>query len=328
LGPGTLAQVLCCLPKFQDSRLLVGLDTSDDAGVYKLTDDLALIQTVDFFPPVVDDPYTFGQVAAANALSDIYAMGGTPLLALNIVGFPVQTTAVSVLGEILRGGADKILEAGAVILGGHTIEDHEPKYGLAVTGVVHPQCIVTNEGARPGDVIVLTKPLGTGSILTAVRKGEPAEGPLAEAIRLMTTLNREASQAMQEIGVNACTDITGFGLLGHLFQLARASGVALRLFFDRIPLLPGVRDFAEKGYFPGGAQKNRRYVEEKVSFSGLSPAEEGILLDPQTSGGLAIVLPATKVADLLKRLQEKGVEVASVIGEVTLGEPGKVFVTR
>ncbi|WXJ95355.1 Selenide, water dikinase [Neomoorella carbonis] len=326
MGPGTLNQVLQYLPVMDDPNLLVGMNSVDDAGVYRLTGDLAIIQTIDFFTPIVDDPYLYGQIAAANALSDVYAMGGTPLTAMNIVAFPSKKVDIAVLGEILRGGADKVLEAGAVLVGGHSIDDEEPKYGLAVTGVVHPDRIVTNCGARPGDKLILTKPLGTGIITTAIKAEMATPEVEQEVSRWMATLNREAAAAMVAVGVHACTDITGFGLLGHGLEMARGSGVNLVLHAHAIPVLPRAREFAAMGLVPGGAYNNRHYVEKDVRIApGVPEALQDILYDPQTSGGLLIAVAADKAGDLMAALMERGVTAARIVGEVEAG-PGQITV--
>ncbi len=290
----------------------------DDAGVYRLRPDLALVQTVDFFTPVVDDPYTFGQVAAANALSDIYAMGAVPLTALNLVAYPFCTLGAAPLQEILRGGSDKVVESGAVIVGGHSIEDDEPKYGLAVTGVVHPDRIITNRGARSGDWLILTKPLGTGVLATALKGGlldAEAERLLGEA---MAALNAGAARAMIQTGVNACTDITGFGLLGHLRELAYNSEMDVEVDAAAIPYLPGARTLAAQGIVPGGTNNNRKHLASCVEVSGdLSPAELDLLYDPQTSGGLLMAVPEANREALLSALSREGVRRPGVIGRVT-----------
>ncbi len=320
MGPGTLNQVLQYLPVMADPNLLVGMNSVDDAGVYRLTEELAIIQTVDFFTPIVDDPYLYGQIAAANALSDVYAMGGTPLTAMNIVAFPTRKVDVTVLGEILRGGADKILEAGAVLVGGHSIDDDEPKYGLAVTGIVHPNRIITNCGARPGDRLILTKPLGTGIIATAIKAEMATSEVEQETSRWMATLNRDAAAAMVAVGVHACTDITGFGLLGHGLEMARGSGVNLVFHAGDIPVLPRAREFAAMGMVPAGAYNNRHYVENDVRMApGVPEALQDLLYDPQTSGGLLISVAADKARDLMAALQERGVKAARIVGEVEEG---------
>ena len=316
MGPAALSQVLRQLPKSEDPNLLVGLDTSDDAAVYKMSEEMALIQTIDFFTPVVDDPYLFGQVSAANALSDIYAMGGSPLLALNIVCFP-DCLPREVLLQILLGGADKVREAGAVIAGGHTVSDDEPKYGLAVTGLVHPKEVITNAGARPGDLLVLTKPLGTGIISTALKADMIMEEVYGKFVASMVALNREPSLVMKEAGAHACTDVTGFGLLGHAAEMAQASGVSLILHQGEIPLLPQVGDLAAMGIIPAGAYNNRDYLEDKVVFDpGITQAEQAILFDPQTSGGLFIAVRAEKAGMLVNRLSRHGAGEARVVGQV------------
>jgi selenide,water dikinase len=272
---------------------------------------------VDFFPPVVDDPYTFGQIAAANALSDIYAMGGRPLLALNIVCFPGCLDA-GVLVEILRGGAEKVREAGAIIAGGHTVEDDEPKYGLCVLGVARPREIVTNAGARPGDLLILTKPLGTGIINTAAKAELASPEAAAAAVRSMAALNEKASLAMRETGASACTDITGFGLLGHAAEMARASGVSLAFSLSAVPLLPQVPELAAMGMIPAGAYRNRDFLGDEVFFAPeIPPAQKIIFFDPQTSGGLLIATGEEKAEALVKKLAENGVAQARVVGRAT-----------
>lgn len=328
MPPGALAQVLCQLPKMEHKDLLVGLDSFADAGVYRLRDDLALVQTLDFFTPVVDDPYTFGQIAAVNALSDVYAMGGQPTLVMNIVCYPSKTLGVSALAEILKGGADKVLEAGALIVGGHSVEDTEPKYGLSVTGIVHPDQLITNSAAQVGDVLVLTKPIGTGLVLTAVKAELEGAGELAAAIATMSTLNKDAAVAMTAIGVSAATDITGFGLLGHAREMALASGVAMEISFGRVPLLPGAMRAAGMGLVPAGAYANRDYVADglEVFGSALGERELDILCDPQTSGGLLISIPASKEKEFMQALTTRAVH-ATVIGRVTAGAAGRIKVT-
>jgi len=316
VGPATLAQVLRQLPVSADPALLVGLHTADDAAVYQLSEDLALIQTVDFFTPVVDDPYVFGQIAAANALSDVYAMGGRPLLALNIACFP-NCLPAEVLGEILRGGADKVREAGAIIAGGHTVQDDEPKYGLAVAGLAHPREITANAGARPGDLLILTKPLGTGIVCTAIKAEMAPPEASRTAIAQMAALNDKAARAMKKAGVRTCTDVTGFGLLGHAAEMAAASGVSLVFSLSAIPILPGAAELAAMGLIPAGAYHNRDFLGEKVSFDPAVPRErQAILFDPQTSGGLLIAIAGEKADFLLAKLAEEGAGEARVIGRV------------
>jgi selenide,water dikinase len=322
-----LGTLLEQLPQPDDPNLLVGTNTADDAGVYKLTDEIALIQTVDFFTPIVDDPYTFGQIAAANSLSDVYAMGGKPVTAMNIVGFHQKFLGLDVLAEILKGGYDKAAEAGIPIVGGHTIMDEELKYGLSVTGIVHPEKVVTNAGAKPGDSLVLTKPLGTGIISTALKSGENL-GKLADlACQTMMTLNLAASEAMQVVGVNACTDVTGFGLLGHAYEMAAASKVGFRIQASEVPIFKDVIPLIKKGYVPGGTNNNRYYLQDKVKLPDSMDWESSTLLfDAQTSGGLLISVPEEKLERLKEELKHRGVETIAVIGEVTKENPGKVIV--
>lgn len=315
IGPDTLAQVLCQLPKTYDENLIIGLDTSDDAAVYKVNDDLAIIQTLDFFTPVVDDPYTFGQIAATNSLSDVYAMGGKPIMAMNIVCFP-NCLSPDVLVQILKGGHDKVQEAGAILVGGHTVEDDEPKYGLSVTGFVHPDEVLANGGARSGDLLVLTKPIGTGIINTAIKGGLADEKSYDEAVKVMTTLNKYAKDAIDKVGVNGCTDITGFGLLGHSLEMAMASSVSLKIDHDKISLIEGALYFAQMGLVPAGAYKNEAYIGDRVKFLREIPVEKkDILFDPQTSGGLLISVSEDKVDKLLEELKNTPTSF-SVVGEV------------
>ena len=305
----------------------MGISTRDDAAVYRLSDDLALVQTVDVFTPVVDDPFQYGAISVANALSDIYAMGARPLLALNIVGFPRGKLPLEILGEILRGGAAKAEEAGVLIGGGHSIDDPEPKYGLAVTGTVHPQKIVTNAGGRPGDVLVLTKPLGLGVITTGIKQGRTPPALAEAAIRVMGTLNRAASEAMVEVGVHACTDITGFGLLGHLHQLAAASGVAARVRVSPIPFLPEAHTLARQGAIAGGTARNFEFLQDKVVYDeGIDEETRLLLADAQTSGGLLIAVPPDRAAALDAALRRRGVSPIAHVGELTAGPAGRITV--
>ncbi len=311
-----MAQVLGQLPLPQDPDLLVGTNTADDAAVYRLNDDLAVVQTVDYFTPVVDDPYTFGLISAANALSDVYAMGARPVLALNLVGFPSKTLPLAVLTDILRGGADKAREAGVVIGGGHTIDDREPKYGMAVMGVVHPRQIITNSGAQPGDALILTKPLGLGIITTGI-KGEMADVSVArEAVEVMATLNRAAAEVMIAVGAHACTDVTGFGLIGHLLEMVRGSQTGARIWARKIPVLAGARELAASGIIPGGTYRNLEYISDAVDWGVTDELTRIILADVQTSGGLLIATPPDKVNLMLERLLASGVKAAK-IGEIT-----------
>ena len=296
---------------------MVGVNTGDDAAVYRMNDDTALIQTVDFFPPIVDDPYSFGQIAVANALSDVYAMGGRPLTALNIVGFPVALPK-DILGNILIGGSDKAREAGVLIVGGHTVDDEEPKYGLSVTGVVRPGDQVTNAGAQPGDNLVLTKPIGTGVITTAAKQGVAPEDVLETAVGIMSELNQAAAHAMNEVGAHACVDVTGFGLLGHLRGMTRASGVGASLSFDAIPFIPGATQLAEDGVAPGGTHRNLQSLEEDVSWNAaITDVQKILLADAQTSGGLLIAIPENSTEALISALESHGVETRAVIGSIT-----------
>ncbi len=305
------------LPLESHPDLLVGIETADDAGVFKISEELALVQTVDFITPIVDDPFLFGQIAAANALSDIYAMGGQPLTALNIVGFPRDSLDLSILTEILRGGLKKVHEAGAALLGGHTVNDLELKYGLSVTGRVTPGKIVTNRGARAGDALVLTKPLGIGIISTAQKAQLAGPDAAQGALDSMLQLNDKASEAMIVAGAHACTDITGFGLLGHGLEMATASGCAFRLQYRNVPVLKGAKEYAASGLVPGGAYCNQDHFGLEIKFPPAVPEPERILFyDPQTSGGLLIAVPGDRSAELLQRLREKGVSEAALIGEV------------
>lgn len=305
------------LPKgVPDPRLLVGYDTADDAAVYQVTPDTALIQTVDFFPPMVDDPYLFGQVAAANALSDIYAMGGTPKLAMNLLCFPADLLDREDVLAILAGGADKVHEAGAVLTGGHTIEDKEPKYGLCVTGFAHPDKILTNAGAKAGDVLILTKPLGSGILATAAKADLLTPKQIQALIDTMTTLNASAAQVMGRFHPHACTDITGFGLIGHATEMARGSKKTIRLFANQVPLLDGALDMARQGIVPGGAYRNRQYLEASTNIADDVPSElVDIIYDPQTSGGLLISIPPKEARDMLEELQVHCKD-AAIVGEV------------
>ena len=304
------------LPAVSDPDLLVGIGTADDAAVYRLSDDVALVQTVDFFPPIVDDPYVFGEVAAANALSDVYAMGGAPLLALNIVAFPASLPK-DILARILQGGAAKTREAGVLIVGGHTVDDAEPKYGLAVTGTVRPGAQVTNAGARPGDALVLTKPIGSGVVTTAGKQQTVDRAVLDEAVAVMSTLNDAASEAMVEVGVNACVDVTGFGLVGHLREMAEASGVGARLSAGRVPVLDGVRDLLDRGVAPGGTHRNLESTLGAVAWdSSLTEEDRLLMCDAQTSGGLLISVPEERAGELLRALEARGVETRAVVGSM------------
>ena len=307
----------------QHPDLLVGTETGDDAGVYRIGEDTALVLTVDFFPPIVDDPFSFGAIAVANSLSDIYAMGGKPLLGLNIVGFPVELPK-EILAEILQGGYAKAQEAGCLIIGGHTVDDKEPKYGLAVVGLVEPGKQVTNAGAMPGDVLVLTKPLGTGIITTAAKQDKTDPEVLERAVEVMSTLNRGACQAMTSVGVNAGTDVTGFGLLGHLSSMMRASGTGAVLQLSSIPVIPGTWDLLEQGIAPGGTHRNLQSVSEGVEWhQDVGEAARLLLCDAQTSGGLLICVARDRLDALMREMEAAGVTGAQVIGQVIgQGVPG------
>jgi selenide,water dikinase len=305
------------LPRVDDAALLVGSDTLDDAAVYLLNEELALVQTVDFFTPVVDDPYDFGRIAAANAFSDIYAMGGRPLTALNIVCFPTGTLPLEYLGRMLQGGAEIARQAGATIVGGHTIDDAEPKYGMAVTGTVRPGAQLTNAGARPGDVLVLTKPIGTGIVATAIKRGEASHEAIAAATASMTTLNRDGADVARAYNAHALTDVTGFGLLGHLSEMCRAGGVGAELWFESLPLLPEVAQLARQGVVPGGTKRNLEYVTPWTSFDeSLELWQRLLCADAQTSGGLLLALPPGEVAGALRALTECHSPAAAVIGRI------------
>lgn len=307
---------------------MVGRETSDDAGVYRLTDDLALIQTLDFFTPVVNDPYDFGRIAAANALSDVYAMGGRPLTAMNIVCFPLQQLDKDILKEILRGGQEKVHEAGAALVGGHSVDDLELKYGLSVTGVVHPDRVLTNAGAQPGDALILTKPIGTGVLATAIKGELLPDSALRHATEVMATLNKTAAEAMAPYPVSACTDITGFGLLGHSLEVAMASRVTIQISMDSVPLLPEVLDLAAMGLIPAGTYSNRNYCSKHVSIATTNdPLRLDLLADAQTSGGLLIFVPQTVAPSLLADLHDQGVTEAAIIGQVIRGDTAQIVLT-
>lgn len=314
------------MPPSTDPDLLCGFAHGADAAVYRLSDELALVQTVDYITPIVDDPFAFGAIAAANALSDIYAVGARPVLALNLVGFPVKTLPLSMLDEILAGGAAKLAEAGVALGGGHSIEDFEPKYGLAVTGIVHPGRLVTNAGARPGDQLVLTKPLGLGIITTGIDRGLVGDDVITRVTAVMSQLNRPASEAMQAVGVHACTDISGFGLLGHLRELTEASGMSARIRAGQVPVLPEAWDLARQGAIPDGSHNNTQFLADFVDWApGISAEARAILCDAQTSGGLLMAVSPEKEAALTERLHQAGVT-GSVIGEIVSGAPGRIQV--
>ena len=316
------------LPLISDPNLIVGMEHAEDAGVYRLRDDLAIIQTVDFFTPIVDDPYTFGQIAVTNALSDVYAMGGRPLTALNIVCFPIEKLAVGILREILRGGLDKMREAGVLLVGGHSVKDDETKYGLAVTGVIHPDRVLLNNGAKPGDSLILTKPLGTGIASTALKGGVADPAMTALSVASMTTLNQRAAELMTDTeGVHACTDITGFGFLGHALEMAEASKVGMQIAAASIPCLPGLRPLIEEGIIPGGLIRNRDYRARQVMIGGGCPAWlADLLYDPQTAGGLLISVAQPQAEGLVDRMREAGIAAATIVGSVSEGPAGRIVV--
>ena len=300
-----------------DPNLLVGTETGDDAGVYRIGDDKALALTVDFFPPIVDDPFSYGAIAVANSLSDVYAMGGRPILGLNIVGFPVDQPK-EILGDILKGGYTKAQEAGCLIVGGHTVDDAEPKYGLAVVGMVEPGSQITNAGAKPGDALVLTKPIGTGVITTAGKQGVADEQTVSRAVAVMSSLNRAASETMMKVGVNACTDVTGFGLIGHLNSMMKGSDASAVIELSAVPVIPGVWELLEQGIAPGGTHRNLNSMEGNVHWDdSLTDNDKLLLCDAQTSGGLLISLPAAKADQLIQELNAAGVTEAAVIGRVS-----------
>ena len=304
------------LPKFHDENLLVGIETSDDAAVYKITDDIAMIQTVDFFTPIVDDPYMFGQIAAANSLSDVYAMGGEPVIALNIVGFP-NCLDPAILGDILRGGADKVKEAGASLVGGHTIQDDEPKYGLCVSGFVHPQKMYKNYGSKSGDVLILTKQIGNGVVNTAIKAELASEMVIREAETVMSSLNKKAKQAVEQYSIHACTDVTGFGLLGHLAEMAVASQVAVNLQVQKIPYFQEACAYAKMGLVPEGTYRNRQYAGKHVYENAVAEHYIDLLYDPQTSGGLLFSVPREEADAVMESLERADMDTKfAIIGEV------------
>ena len=317
------------MPKQDDPNILVGFNSVDDAGVYRIREDLAIVHTVDFFPPIVDDPYDFGAIAAANSLSDVYAMGAKPNSALNIVGYPAKTVPLSALDEILKGGAEKAHEAGVAIIGGHTIKTKEPIYGLAVVGTVHPQKMISNAGAKAGDWLILTKPLGTGIITTAIKKGLVGDDVIKRVVQIMASLNRYAAEAMLEVGVDACTDITGFGLLGHLCELVETSKKGAEVDLSNVPMIEPAPELAKDRVVPGGTLANLKYAEEKVDWDkGVTDDQKLILCDAQTSGGLLICVPEEKGDRLLDNLNLKGVSEAAVIGRIIEDERCRIQVKR
>lgn len=317
------------MPQENNPDLLVGAEHWADAAIYRLTPEMALVQTLDFFTAIVNDPYDFGRIAAANSLSDVYAMGGRPLTAMNICCFPVKKMDKSLFRDILRGGLDVIHKSGAVLAGGHSVEDPELKYGLSVTGIVHPERFLSNNGAKPGDKLILTKPLGTGILSTALRGRKLDEKTTVNITNLMAELNRGASEAMMEVGVRAATDVTGFGLLGHALEMARASKVGITLYAGQVPIIPDALTFASKGFLPAGSNRNRQFCSRQVDIAtGVDPLLIDVLADAQTSGGLLISVPENKTAILIQRLLDKKTPVASIIGEVTGEREGFIQVRR
>lgn len=314
---GALAQVVRNLPRTVDPNLLVGADHFDDAGVYKLDASTAIVLTVDFFPPLVDDPYEFGRIAATNSLSDIYAMGGRPLAVLNIVGFPDKELPVEILGEILRGGAERVAAAGAVVAGGHSVRDAEIKFGLSVTGLVHPDRILTNGGAKVGDVLVLTKPIGSGVLTTAAKKGLITASDLAEAIDVMTDLNAGACEAALEVGVHAATDITGFGLIGHAHEMAEASGITIEIDAESVPLMARTLELARGGTITRAAASNLEHLGDRFTAKGVDETLVKVLADAQTSGGLLLAVARDRADALLAALRKRHTRAAAVVARVT-----------
>ncbi len=306
----------------------MGLDQADDAGVYKITDDLAIIQTVDFFTPIVDDPYWFGQIAAANALSDVYAMGGVPKTAMNLVAFPIKDMDISILRQIIQGGLDKMKEAGVVLLGGHSVEDKELKYGLSVTGFIHPDRILTKKDLKTGDRLILTKPLGTGIINTAIKGGLASKEITDTVTRLMATLNRDAAEIMKGYPVHACTDITGFGLLGHIAEMIIDTGFSIKLISKTIPIIPETLEYAGMGLVPAGTYNNREFREGMVDFApSVDSLVQDVLFDSQTSGGLLICVDRENADELLEKLRQKGMDNAAIIGDVATEPKGRIVIT-
>lgn len=320
---------MCRLPK-QDSvpELLVGNETSDDAGVYQLTDSIALIQTADFFTPVVDDPYMFGQIAAANALSDVYAMGGVPKTVLNLVGFPIKKLGPEILSEILKGAADKVAEAGAVTVGGHSIDDQEPKFGLSVTGIVHPKKIWRNVGAREGDVLILTKPIGVGILTTGIKRGMVTDDQVHKVSETMAFLNKRAAEILTKYHPHAVTDVTGFGLLGHGSEMARGSGVSFEINLSSVPVLKGAIDLAKEDVVPGGSKSNYKWLSPDVHYKDILPEEQLVLCDAVTSGGLLVSLSKEEASSYLEELHQHGDSHAAIIGQVTKRTEKLIYITK
>ena len=327
IGREELSLIIGNLPAVKDPNVIVGTATADDAAVYRIDDKRAIVQTVDFFTPIVDDPYDYGQIAAANAISDIYAMGGRPLFALSIISFPTDKLPMSILEEIIRGGTDKAREAGIEIIGGHSIDDPEPKYGLCVTGIVEQDKVIRNDKAMAGDILILTKPVGTGIISKAIKSGDASSEVVREAVRVMAFLNRGASEAMVETGIKAATDVTGFGLLGHLYGVLKGSGAGAKIKSSSVPLIQGVYNYAKKGFIPGGTKDNLTFLEKNVIW-GISISQETkyILSDAQTSGGLLISCPKEKKETLVDLLNKANCLVVAEIGEIVDDRENRVWV--
>ncbi len=324
-----MTQVLRLLPEQEPvPELLVGHETSDDAGVYKLTEDIALIQTIDYFTPIVDDPYMFGQIAAANALSDVYAMGGEPKTVLNIVGYPVKKLGPDILAEILRGASDKVKEAGAVTVGGHSIDDQEPKFGLSVTGLAHPEAIWKNVGAQAGDVLVISKPIGVGIMTTGIKRSAVTAEQEQAVTETMALLNKSAAEALKNFTPHAVTDVTGFGLLGHGSEIARGSNVSFEIDLSSVPVLEGTYELAAKGVVPGGSKSNHKWLENDVEYRDISPEEQLVLCDAITSGGLLVSLPENEAHQYVQALKDKGLNHAAIIGKVTEKQDKLIYVKR
>jgi selenide, water dikinase len=317
------------LPK-QDTvpELLVGNETADDAGVYQLTDSIALIQTVDYFTPIVDDPYMFGQIAAANALSDVYAMGGDPKTVMNIVGYPIKKLGPDMLTEILRGAADKVKEAGALTVGGHSVDDQEPKFGLSVTGIVHPKKIWKNVGSKPGDALVLTKPIGVGIMTTGIKRSVVTPEQEQTVTEAMALLNKTAAECLRKYHPHAVTDVTGFGLLGHGSEMARGSNVSFDLTLSSVPILEGTEKLAKDGVVPGGSKSNHKWLGNDVDYADLLPEEQLILCDAVTSGGLLVSLPEDEAPQYVEDLHQKGLQTAAIIGRVTEKKDKLIYLTK
>jgi selenide,water dikinase len=329
ISQNDLKVALTGLPRVFDPNVLVSADMYDDAGIYKLNDRLALVQTVDVFTPCVDDAYVFGQIAAANSVSDIYAMGGTPLTALSIVAFPIEKLSPRLMNRMLQGGIDKLKEAGTVVIGGHSIKDKEIKFGFAVTGIIHPRKIITNDKAKPGDSLILTKPIGTGAICFAAQLKKASASWLKEISRSMAALNKAAAEVMVEAGVRSATDVTGFGLAGHLSEMAVQSGVTAEVFAEEVPIFDGVLDCFRKGMISGAVERNREYASKFVEKDkGIDDALEAVFYDPQTSGGLLMCVPAAKSTAVLKELKKKGAKKAAVIGKIIAKSEGKIVLKK